>query len=133
MAASDPLRTSLEVQPRACQPGAMKRLDVMSAGGVAAAFAAVVVSSCCAVPMALAFMGVSTGVVGLLGPLHEYRAGIVAAASALLVVGWAMAIRHRSGRAYPILAIASALLLLSFFWQTWDPMLERVVMRSLGR
>jgi mercuric ion transport protein len=111
----------------------MRRLAITSAGGAVAAFAAVAASSCCALPMALAFMGVSTGVVGALGPLHALRGAIIAVAAVLLVAGWAMAIRRGSATAYPILSLASALLVLSLFWQTWDPIAEHLVMRTLRR
>ena len=109
----------------------MKRLELTSIGGGVAAFAAVAASSCCALPMALVFMGVSTNAVGLLGPLHAYRYLVALAAFVLLAAAWFMAVRRRSARVYPFLVLATALLALSFFWQTWDPVLQRLVMRTL--
>jgi len=107
----------------------MKRLQLTSAGSVAAGLAALVVSSCCALPMALVFMGVSTGAVGLLGPLHAFRPIILVAAGGLLAAAWTMAIRQRSSRAYPVIVLGTAVFALSFYWQTWDPILQRLVMR----
>lgn len=81
--------------------------------------------------MALVFLGVSTRAVGLLGPLHARLRLIELIAFGLLAAAWTLAVRRRSGRTYPFLVAATALLVLSFFWQTWDPMLQRVVMRTL--
>jgi mercuric ion transport protein len=107
----------------------MKQLQLAGVGGLAAASVAVVASSCCAIPMALAFMGVSTGAVSLLGPLHELRPIILGLAVVLLAAGWFLAIRRRSARAYPMLGIATLLIVVALTWQIWDPMLERVVMQ----
>ena len=111
----------------------MKQLQLTSVGGLAAATVAVVASSCCAIPMALAFAGVSTGAVGLLGPLHEARSIILGLAVILLGAGWFLAIRSRSTRAYPLLGIASVLIVVALTWQVWDPMLQRVVMHAAHR
>ena len=107
----------------------MGRLKLVSVSGVVAAVTAVIASSCCALPMALAFMGVSTGAVGLLGPLQAARPVILLASVGILAAAWFMAIRRRSARVYPVLTLAAALLVLSFFRQTWDPMLQHIIMR----
>lgn len=109
----------------------MKRLELTSASGGVAAFAALMASSCCALPTALVFMGAGTRAVGLLGPLHAHRAGIELVASGLLGAAWIMAARRRSARIYPFLVLATVLLVLSFFWQAWDPVLQRLAMRTL--
>jgi len=111
----------------------VKRLEITSIGGVAAAVAAVVVSSCCALPMALVFAGVSTSAVGLLGPLHTLRPLILALAVVLLGVAWVTAIRRRATRVYLYLAVGTALVALSFAWAWWDPLLQRLVMQSMRR
>jgi mercuric ion transport protein len=121
----------------------MKQLQLANVGGLAAAAVAVVASSCCAIPMALAFMGVSTGVVGILGPLHELRPIILGVAVLLLVAGWiytfrARAAALRSGNCprgrfrlnFIVLTSASALIVVALTWQIWDPVLERLVMRA---
>lgn len=110
----------------------MKELRIASAGGVAAALAAIVLSSCCALPMALVFIGVSTSVVGLLGPLHSLRPAILLLAAGSLGLGWFLAVRRRSSRAYPVLALGTILFALSFLWETWDPILQRLVMQTLN-
>jgi mercuric ion transport protein len=111
----------------------MRQLQLMSMSGFAAAAVAVVASSCCALPMALTFMGVSTGAVGLLGPLHELRPIVLGAAAILLAVGWVMAVRRRSTRAYPLLGVATAMIGMALTWQIWDPILERLVMQAVQR
>jgi mercuric ion transport protein len=110
----------------------VKRVGITAGGGLAAAVAAVVVSSCCALPTALVFMGVSTGLVGLLGPLHSLRPIILGVAAILLVAGWIVAIRRRAAGAYAVLALGTLLLTASFFWQVWDPVLQRLAFRTLN-
>ena len=83
--------------------------------------------------MALAFMGVSTGAIGILGPLHAARPIILGLAVLLLAIGWFLAIRGSSTRAYPLLGIASLLIVVALTWQVWDPMLEHIVMRFAQR
>jgi len=102
----------------------MDRLRLTTAGGAIAALAAEATSSCCALPMALVFMGLGAGAVGLLGPLHAFRPLILLAAGGLPAAAWLMEIRRRARGAYPVLFAGSALLAASFFWQTWDPMLQ---------
>ena len=80
--------------------------------------------------MALAFAGVGAGAVGLLEPLHTARPYILGLAVVLLAVGWMLAIRHRAARAYPTLAVASALIVVALTSQTWDPILQRLIMRA---
>jgi mercuric ion transport protein len=111
----------------------MKRLELTSAGGFAAATVAVVASSCCALPMALVLAGVSTGAVSFLGSLHAVRPIILGMAVVLLAVGWGLAIRRRVARAYPLLAVASTLVVVALTWQAWDPMLQRVIMQAAAR
>jgi mercuric ion transport protein len=121
----------------------MKQLQLANVGGLAAAAVAVVASSCCAIPMALAFMGVSTGVVGILGPLHELRPIILGVAVLLLIAGWIYTFRARAaalrsgnrprGRFrlnFIVLTSASALIVVALTWQVWDPVLERLVLRA---
>jgi len=107
------------------------QLQLTSAGGLIAATVAVIASSCCALPMALVFAGVSTSAVGLLGPLHEARPFILGVAVLLLAVGWVLAIRRRASRAFPPLGIATVLIVVALTWQAWDPILERLVIRTL--
>ena len=96
--------------------------------------------------MALAFVGASTGAVGLLGPLHEARPIILGGAVLLLAAGWIYTLRARAealrsgncprGRFrlnFIVLASASALIVVALTWQVWDPMLERLVMRAAQR
>jgi len=67
--------------------------------------------------------------VGLLGPLQAARPVILLASVGVLGAAWFMGIRRRSARVYPVLTLATALLVLSFFRQTWDPMLQHIIMR----
>lgn len=107
----------------------MKRLHFASIGGVSAAVAALIVSSCCALPMALVFAGVSTSVVGLLAPLYALRPIFLTVAGILLALGWYIAIRHGAKRTYFFLALGTALVMAALAWAWWDPLLQRLVMQ----
>lgn len=121
----------------------MKQLQLAGVGGLAAAAMAVVASSCCAVPMAFAFMGAGAGAAAFLGPLHELRPIILGAAVLLLAAGGVYTVRARAnarrsgdcprGRSrlnVAVLTVASALVVVALTWQVWDPMLERLIMRA---
>jgi hypothetical protein len=113
-----------------CERRGVKRIELASAAGASAALAAVIASPCCALPMALVFAGVSTGVVGLLAPLHAVRPLILIVAGASLLAGWIVAARRGSRGSYALLSLGTALFVFAFFWQTWDPLLQHLVMRS---
>lgn len=83
--------------------------------------------------MALVFVGVSSGAVSLLGPLHTARPYILGFALVLLAVGWVVAIRRRNARLYPILGVASGLIVVALTWQIWDPILQKLVLQVAGR
>jgi mercuric ion transport protein len=98
-----------------------------TAGGVALAALAVAASSCCALPLALVLMGVSSTTIGLLGPLHAARPVILAVSVLLIGAGWYFAVRRRSARAYVPLTLATLLLALALAWQLWEPEAMRLL------
>jgi len=57
---------------------------------------AAVASSCCALPLALATVGISGAWVGKLGGLLFYKDYFLVAAIAALVLGWVVALRRRA-------------------------------------
>jgi mercuric ion transport protein len=100
-----------------------KRSGLIGAGGVAAAGLAVLASSCCGIPLALAALGVGGGAIGLLGPLLPLRPLFLALAAVLIGAGWFFAYKRRSRRAYVILAVATLLLLIAVLSPIWEPAL----------
>lgn len=108
----------------------MTRPEGASVAGTIAALVTVALSSCCALPMALVFAGVSGGLVGSLGPVFAMRPYILTVAGVLLVLGWWLALRRRARRVYAVLAVGTALLAFSLYWPVWDPALQRLLMES---
>lgn len=106
----------------------MKTSETAGFAGAGAALLALVLSSCCALPMALVFAGVSTAVVGTLNPLFAFRPYMLALAAILLTAGWWLALRRGSRGAYPVLIAGTALVAVSFLWPVWDPMLQRLLL-----
>ena len=75
-----------------------------------AAVAALVGASCCALPLALAWLGLAGAWIGNLGIFVAYRAYITAAAVVLIGVGWVIASRRRAAsRTFIVLALATVL------------------------
>lgn len=124
----------------------MRELQFTNGGALAAAVVAVVASSCCALPMALVFAGVSTSAVSFLGPLHAAQPFILGLAALLLATGWVLTFRARAramaanncprGRFrsnFIVLASASALLVVAMTWQSWDLIIQHLVMQAAQR
>jgi len=75
-----------------------------------AAVAALVGASCCALPLALAWLGLAGAWIANLGIFVAYRPYIAAAAVILICMGWAIAIRRRAAtRTFVVLALATML------------------------
>lgn len=102
-----------------------RRIGVVGGGGLAAAGLAVLASSCCGIPLALAALGIGSGAIGLLAPLQPLRLAFLTLAAALIAVGWFFAIRRRSRRAYSLLTLATALLVIAALSPLWEPSLAR--------
>jgi len=99
---------SKTMQPADAKAGGDARL--LSQFGLVAALAALVGASCCALPLALAWLRLAGAWIAHLELFVIYRAYITAAAMILIGLGWMIAIRRRAAaRTLVVLALASAL------------------------
>lgn len=111
----------------------MKHLKLMRAGGVTAAVAAIVASSCCALPVLLGFLGANAGVVALLGPVQAFRPVFLVVAAVLIGLGWYVAVRKRATRTYLFLGAGTALLIVALAWPLWDAALKQLMLDPARR
>jgi len=87
-----------------------RHVSLLSQLGLVAAVAALVGASCCALPLALAWLGLAGAWIGSLGIFVAYRPYITAAAVALIGVGWVIASwRRAANRTFVVLALATVL------------------------
>src|SRR5215471_4558535 len=87
-----------------------RHIGLLSQLGLVAAVAALVGASCCALPLALAWLGLAGAWIANLGIFVAYRPYIAAAAVILICMGWAIAIRRRAAtRTFVVLALATML------------------------
>jgi mercuric ion transport protein len=87
-----------------------RHISLLSQLGLVAAVAALVGASCCALPLALAWLGLAGAWVANLGIFVAYRPYITAAAVALIGIGWIIAIwRTTTNRTFVVLALATML------------------------
>jgi hypothetical protein len=108
----------------------MKTERIVGAGGFVAAGAALIGSSCCAVPLALATAGFGTGALSLLDPLQKHRLPILIAAVALIAWGWWSVYRGgRSRVAVTLLTLATVCVVGAFTWASWEPAAVRELMK----
>src|SRR5215467_14709103 len=78
--------------------------------GLVAAVAALVGASCCALPLALAWLGLAGAWIANLGIFVTYRPYITGAAVILIGLGWIIAVRRRAAnRTFVVLALATML------------------------
>jgi mercuric ion transport protein len=88
--------------------GATRHLGIVSQVGLIAAMAALVGASCCALPLALAWLGLAGAWIANLEIFVVYRPYITAFAIIVIALGWAIALRRRaSPRTLVVLGIAS--------------------------
>ncbi|MEX2648456.1 MAG: mercury transporter MerT [Alphaproteobacteria bacterium] len=69
---------------------------LLAAGGVVGGLGAIAGASCCVLPVALAALGVGSGVSSALGALAEARVPMLGGAAAVVVVGWWLWARPRA-------------------------------------
>ena len=87
-----------------------RHVSLLSQLGLVAGVAALVGASCCALPRALAWLGLAGAWIGNLGIFVAYRDYITAAAVVLIGVGWVIASRRRAAsRTFIVLALATVL------------------------
>jgi mercuric ion transport protein len=76
--------------------GPARHLGMVSQVGLIAAIAALVGASCCALPLALAWLGLAGAWISNLEVFVVYRPYITAFAIVVIVLGWAIALRRRA-------------------------------------
>lgn len=85
-------------------------IGVISQVGLVAATATLVGASCCALPLALAWLGLAGAWLANLEIFVVYRPYVTAFAIIVIALGWALALRRRaSGRTLIVLGVASVL------------------------
>lgn len=87
-----------------------RSIGVVSQVGLIAAIAALVGASCCALPLALAWLGLAGAWLANLGIFVVYRPYVTAFAIIVIALGWAIALRRRASvRTLLVLGFASVL------------------------
>lgn len=87
-----------------------RTIGVVSQVGLIAAIAALVGASCCALPLALAWLGLAGAWLANLGIFVVYRPYVTAFAIIVIALGWAIAFRRRASvRTLIVLSVASVL------------------------
>jgi mercuric ion transport protein len=91
-----------------------------------AAVAALVGASCCALPLALAWLGLAGAWIANLEIFVVYRAYVTAFAIIVIGLGWAIALlRRASSRTFVILGVASALVVAALLIAHYEAELTR--------
>lgn len=136
MAVADTVRA-----PDRAEKPAVPSTGWIAALGTAAGFGALVSSSCCVLPLALASLGASTAVFSGLEVLANWRPFLLGGAGLVLLAAWAMFFRGRSAvcrtgsicaAAAPsrhtavLLGLGSAFLALAF---VWEPFVEPILLK----
>src|SRR5262245_23041018 len=103
---------SRSMQPADVRANAESRhIRLLSQLGLVAAVPALVVASCCALPLALAWFGLAGAWIANLGIFVAYRPYITSAAVVLIGMSWVIASRRRAAkRTFIVLALATILL-----------------------
>jgi mercuric ion transport protein len=113
-------------QPNTSTERGTRRVGVVSQVGLIAALAALVGASCCALPLALAWVGLAGAWIANLGIFVVYGPYVTAFATIIIAVGWATALwRRASVRTFIVLAVASALVLAALFISHYETDLTR--------
>ena len=107
---------------------------LLAGGGFAAGLIALLASSCCALPIALAGLGMASVAGALIPTLAILRTPLLILSAVLTLTGWIYVLRQRkacrasdkcspqsqvSGFVLVVLSLVSAIVLLAFFWPTW--------------
>lgn len=136
MAVTNTVRT-----PHPTENHAVPSTGWIAALGAVAGLGALISSSCCVLPLALASLGASTAVLSWLEALANWRPFLVGGAGIALLAAWAMFFWRRSAvcrtgstcaTATPsrnvavLLGLGSALLALAF---VWGPFVEPILLK----
>lgn len=96
--------------------------------GLLAALAALAGASCCAVPLLLVWLGVSSAWIANLEIFVAYRQPVTAFAAIVVVLGWVIALRRRaSARTLAIIFVASAIVVSALLVAHYEVELTRYV------
>jgi mercuric ion transport protein len=120
------------------------RSNAFALGGAAGGLGAILGSSCCVVPLALAGLGAGAGLTGALGFLAAVKIPVLIAAVLMLGIAWwswlrqrvrvrceqaACAAQARSSRSAIVLILGTTLVLLA---AAWAPLIEPVLAGLTG-
>ena len=106
--------------------GAARHLGIVSQVGLIAAIAALIGASCCALPLALASLGLAGAWLASLGIFVIYRPYVTAFAIIVIALGWAIALRRRASvRTLTVLGVASILVLAALLIAHYETELTR--------
>ncbi|MBX9591865.1 MAG: hypothetical protein K2X43_21445 [Hyphomonadaceae bacterium] len=94
--------------------------------GLVAAIAALAGASCCVLPLALAWLGLTGAWLANLGVLVVYRPYVTAFAIIVIALGWAVALRRRASvRTLMVLGAASVLVVAALLIAHYETELAR--------
>ena len=97
--------------------------------GLAAAVAALVGASCCALPLALASFGLAGAWIANLGVFVVHRPYITMVALSILLIGWTIAVQRQApARTFVILAIATAVTLAAVVVAQYESEINRYLL-----
>jgi mercuric ion transport protein len=103
-----------------------RHLGVVSQVGLIAAIAALVGASCCALPLALAWLGLAGAWIANLGIFVVYRPCVTVFAVIVIGLGWTIALLRRAPfRTFIILGVASVLVVAALLIAHYEPELTR--------
>jgi mercuric ion transport protein len=103
-----------------------RSIGVVSQVGLIAAIAALVGASCCALPLALAWVGLAGAWLANLGIFVVYRPYVTAFAIIVIALGWAIALRRRASvRTLMVLGVASILVMAALLIAHYETELTR--------
>lgn len=107
---------------------------LLAGGGLAAGLIALVASSCCALPIALAGLGMASVAGALIPTLAALRTPLLALSAILAIAGWIFVLRQRRACGASeecatqtrvprsvlfALSLVTGIVLLAIFWPTW--------------
>jgi mercuric ion transport protein len=103
-----------------------RTVGVVSQVGLIAAIAALVGASCCALPLALAWLGLAGAWLANLGIFVVYRPYVTAFAIIVNALGWATALRRRASlRTLMVLGVATVLVVAALLIAHYETELTR--------
>lgn len=103
-----------------------RSIGVVSQVGLIAAIAALVGASCCALPLALASLGLAGAWLANLGIFVVYRPYVTAFAIIVIALGWAIGLRRSTSvRTLLVLGVASVLVVAALLIAHYETELTR--------